>query len=178
VVAVGQPYLDFKPANVFYDRGILWMIDPPEQQSQWGVLLRDFSVVSGCLRREFWKHRMLRPWRRRRRIAQGSLVEFERGYLDYQPDPSLDTAAFRLITRVFELQRVGQLMALQKGKLRLAHRAKRLGPQRTNRALLIPGILASLPVLALQARWLVRQLKRQLSLPDHDAETSAQRKLW
>jgi hypothetical protein len=165
-VAVGRLYLDFKPSNVLCRDDALSLVDAPEECSE-GVLLWDFALFRSYLRRELWKSTTT-PWSRRRRLLQKGLVSFQRGYVESWGRISPDTAVSRLLVCVLELQRAGQLLALQRGKIQLARYPG--GPLAWRRDPLgLAYTAVTIPVLASQKRRLVVEMGRLLGRCDKTA---------
>ncbi len=158
-VAVGQLYLDFKPSNVLYQDGTLCLIDPPEEHRE-GVVLWDFALFRSYLRRELWKS-LATPWGRRRWLLQEALAAFERGYLESWGRLAPAAAVSRLLVHVLELQRLGQLLALQRGKIDLARCPESPLPWRRD-PLGLAYTAASLLLLAAQKRGLIVEMARLL----------------
>jgi Ser/Thr protein kinase RdoA (MazF antagonist) len=159
-VAVGQPYLDFNPRNVFYHEGTISLIDPPEECRQ-GILLWDCATFSADLRREQWKSALLRPWRRRRALVEESLTAFAQAYWGTYAGAHPEVPVSPLLGRILELQRVGQLMAQRVEQFRLVVRhEKNPLPRSSNRLGGVLMALASLGLLETQKRWLLRQIAR------------------
>jgi Ser/Thr protein kinase RdoA (MazF antagonist) len=161
-VAVGQPYLDFNPRNVFYDEGTIGLIDPPGESRQ-GLLLWDCATFSADLRRELWKAALLRPWRRRRALVNRSLAAFAEAYQSTYAEARPGVPVVPLLSRVLELQRVGQLMAQRVEQLRLVVRhGQNPLPRSSHRLRGALLAVASLGLLEIQKRWLVRRLAQEL----------------
>jgi hypothetical protein len=92
--------------------------------------------------------------------VSATTLAFERGYTASGVSPNPGPRLFQLAVRIFELQRVAQLVTMQVGKLRMARDKRpiasdgRLGSSIANRV--------SLVVLAAEKGWLIRQLAREL----------------
>jgi hypothetical protein len=161
-VAVGQPYLDFNPRNVFYHAGTIALIDPPGESWQ-SILLWDCATFSADLRRELWKSALLRPWRRRRVVVEQSLDAFAQAYRRTYAEAYPEVPVSPLLSRVLELQRVGQLLAQRAEQFRLVMRRQKSPlPRSTNRLRGALFALLSLGLLEAQKRWLLRQIAREL----------------
>lgn len=151
---IGQPFLDYKPANLIYDNNRIFLIDAPEEQRQSEILLWDVAVFGRGLR-----HEISKSVRRRSigNVVRDAFHKFEQAYRETQP-LALPLDKFRLLANVLELQRLGQLIALQRGKSRNACRgrlSRNSGPLRYLRA---ARSFAPLPLLRLQAHRLIAQL--------------------
>ena len=163
VIAVGQPYLDFKPANVIYDPPRVVLIDPPEQKCSGGLLAWDVAVFRQCLQQEIWRLSVIHPIKSRGRIAARTAATFEHAYVHHQPEPTLPPSIFHLLVNVLELQRIGQLLALQHGRLRTTHTDHSQCQTHSARMVHTIRVAAPLPWLRFQARQLIRKLNRFLN---------------
>jgi Ser/Thr protein kinase RdoA (MazF antagonist) len=157
-ISVGAIYYDYKPANLLFENDALFhLIDPPDVFRE-GVHLWDFSLFRSSMRRHLWGFSLRHPFDRRRAIIKESLRAFERAYLagfGSKPPEFFAVAAW-----LFELQRTGQRMTMQRGKVYFAGR-----PTQTWPGYLLHHRLAhrlTLPLLNMEKRWLFLQLARVL----------------
>lgn len=149
-VAVGQPYLDFGPLSIFWQEKLIWLIDPPSESAR-GLLLWDFASFCMGLRLAIWKHTLRRPWQRSGALLQASLTAFERGYL--KNSPNMEPSALRILSRVLELQRVGQIAVWQK-KNPLYVNGRRIRS--------IVSVIGAAPLLRANRRRLINQINQDL----------------
>ena len=158
-VAVGRVYLDFKASNVFFQDGTVTLIDPPERRHR-TLLLWDVATFLRYLRWQVWKAHLLRPWRPRHALVEQGLAAFQRKYVQVFARYHTRAEVPPLLLDVLQLQQTGQILALQEGKLRLARRDR--GPLNINGRLAqeTTAALASLPMLRLQKRRLLRRIAR------------------
>lgn len=158
VVPVGQPFLDYKPANILYDRGRVGIVDPPEQSYENAILLWDVAVFRRGLYQELYRSVMQGS---RIDLVREAMLQFDRAYLQACP-LTLSAVLFRLLVDVLELQRLGQLIALQRGKGRraqLRHAGRWFSPSRcfeTTRH------FAPLLLLSFQAHQAIKRLNRSV----------------
>lgn len=151
VVPLGQPFLDFKPANVIYDGNHISLIDPPEQESDSEIMLWDLAVFSRGLRHQLFPSGILPG---RQRVVTEAIDQFEQAYLAASP-LAIPPRSFRLLVDLMDLQRLGQLIALQTGK---CARARSSRASRVSRQITEVLCYAPLPVLRQQVRRLIRRL--------------------
>ena len=151
VVPLGQPFLDYKPANVIYDGYRVALIDPPEQALEMEIMLWDLAVFGRGLRHQLFPSRI---WPGRQRLVTEAVDQFEQAYLAASP-LAIPPRNFRRLVDLMGLQRLGQLIALQTGK---SFRV------RSSRASRVSGYMkqmlcyAPLPILRQQVRRLIRRL--------------------
>ena len=161
-VRLGEVYYDYKAANLLFENGHLFLVDPPDVFRQ-GVLLWDFSCFRSSMRRHLWRFSLRRPFAGRRALIREGAIAFERGYLASLSEPPLESALFAAAIWLFELQRTALLMTMQEGKVSLARQKMPiacdapLGNPLANRL--------TLPLLDLEKRWLFSQLARELAQP-------------
>lgn len=161
-VPVGRVYLDFKASNIFCDNSALALIDPPERRQQ-SLLLWDVTTLLRDLRWQMWKAHLLRPWRLSYTRVEEALAAFERHYTRTLTRRHPVAEVPPLLLDLLQLQQTGQIMALQRGKLQLAARNPGLlgGNGWMTQETLVAR--ASLPILRLQKRRLVRRLSDRLA---------------
>jgi hypothetical protein len=157
--AIGQVYYDYKAANLLFDNGELFLVDPPDRVRE-GPHLWDFACFRSSMRRNLWRFSLQRPLDRRRALITQAMAAFERSYhaslSERHPEPALFAAA----ARIFELQRTAVLMTMQQGKVDLVRQRRpiarngSLGNPIANRLTLV--------WLELEKRWLFRRLAREL----------------
>jgi Ser/Thr protein kinase RdoA (MazF antagonist) len=164
-VALGKLFLDFKASNVFYERGRIALIDPPEEDRQ-GLLLWDVATFVRYLGWQMLKRALARPLgtRRRQRILEGAAI-FQSSYAAHYSPLGIETPALSLIVLLLQLQQAGQLLALQLGKLRLLRRRKELFAWNGQYAAELTRALASLPLLAMRKRRLIRRIANETLEP-------------
>jgi hypothetical protein len=162
-VAIGPLYQDFKPTNVIYQDGDVALIDPPELTRE-GILLWDVSTFRRYLRWQLAKNRVLRFWRNP--PVEESLAAFSEGYQQAHPNTEIGLKFVPpMLFCILELQQIGQLTVLQRGKLRLAR--VNGGLLRLNRrwAGEVAASSLSLPLLKRQKSRLIRQMRDELAKP-------------
>lgn len=160
-VRLGQLYYDFKPANVLFEGAQLSLVDPPD--TFWrGVHLWDYTCFYTSLRRQSWRVALRRPYEHHRRAFMRQTVEaFVRGYCGSFAEPHPAPELFMLAVRLFELQRNAVVTTMEKANLHLA--APKMAISIAQRA---AGFLAhqlNPSLLAMEKRWLFRQLGKELS---------------
>jgi hypothetical protein len=156
---IGAVHYDYKPGNLLFENGELFLVDPPDRLRE-GVQLWDFAVFRSSMRRHLWRYTVWRPLDPRRALIRKTLGAFQRGYLAILEKPQPETAWFELAVLLFELQRTAVLTSMQKGKVDLACQKK---PIALNASLGNPiANRLTLAWLELEKRWLFHQLARAL----------------
>jgi hypothetical protein len=164
-VALGKLFLDFKASNVFYDRKRIALIDPPEEDRR-GLLLWDVATFIRYLHWQMFKRVLVRPHRGRRHVALDGVAAFQASYAAHYWRVRVETPGLPLILLLLQLQQVGQLLALQTGKLCLLRRRKELFAWNGQYGAELTRALGSLPLLLLRKRRLIRQIARAASGPN------------
>ncbi len=159
-IPVGQPYLDFNPRNLVVDGDRLTLIDPPAEQLV-GPLLWDYATFTADLCREVWKARLFRPWRRGR--LDESVRAFAGGYVATFRAGPIPSA----VVKLFELQRVGQLLVQRLGQFRLVLRPSAPVPRASRRLRGLGLAILSLGLLGAQKRCLCNQLSSDVGSHEH-----------
>ena len=151
VVPLGQPFLDYKPANVIYDGYRVALIDPPEQALEMEIMLWDLAVFGRGLRHQLFPSRI---WPGRQRLVTEAVDQFEQAYLAASP-LAIPPRNFRRLVDLMGLQRLGQLIALQTGK---SFRVRSCRASRVSGYMKQMLCYAPLPILRQQVRRLIRRL--------------------
>ena len=169
IAPVGQPYLDFKPANLIFENQRIVLIDPPEKSCCDDLLTWDVAVFRQCLEQESWAAALKHPFSSCRPQVRRAAAIFQRAYLTTHPEPVPTRIVFDLLVTVLELQRIGQLLALQRGKLQSIRSARYRNDEWCRGIMDAASIFASLPWLQARARRLIRRIGRLHSRADCSA---------
>lgn len=156
---IGPLYYDYKPANVLFRENELQLIDPPDTR-RIGLYLWDFALFRSSMRRHLWRFTLRRPHDNRQKSRIRSAIDaFESAYRD-QVTGVEPPHLFALAAWLFELQRNGLLTTMQRGKIDVTKRNQKddltnaLGSSLMN--------YVSLSLLAIERKWLIAQLGREL----------------
>lgn len=157
---IGQPYLDFKAANVLFDGCSLALIDPPEEQFDAEPLIWDVGVFTVSIEHILWKCIGRRAWRGARKAVSMGISRFQRTYRRHLAGLRIPSQEFRLLTQIVRLQRVGQLIALQNSKLQSGCRRRIPFTSRDSRLLGVLTESIPLPLLAAHSHYLLLQMSQ------------------